>query len=156
MFKAIINWWNRDKIAREAEQARVNDALASMQQEIAALKQTKEIVEQELKETTAELEEANSELQMHRDKDAADEERRNGSEPWVEIKSAEFNEVKGIQIALDWNDAFVAYLRENGITARDDDSVVQKWLLMLYKDLIERLDNQVIENSDKHFINDFE
>lgn len=149
MLQKLSNWWNRDKIAQANEQARVNAALAAMQTELESLRETKAATEQQ-------LEEANSQLDFRRQQDEADEERRNGSEPWVEIKSAEFNEVKGIQIELDWNDAFVAYLRENGITAREDDSVVQKWLLMLYKDLIERLEHQVVEKSDQHYINDFE
>lgn len=149
MFKAFSNWWNRDKIAQAAEQARVNAALAAMQDELQNLKQSKQTVEQELSE-------AKSQLDVRRQQDKADEERRNGKDPWVEIKSAEFNDVKGIQIELDWNDAFVGYLRDNGIVAREDDAVVQKWLLMLYKDLIDRLEHQVIEKSDQTFINDFE
>lgn len=149
MFKAFSNWWNRDKIAQAAEQARVNAVLTAMQDELQNLKQSKQTVEQELTE-------AKSQLDVRRQQDKADEERRNGKDPWVEIKSAEFNDVKGIQIELDWNDAFVGYLRDNGIAAREDDAVVQKWLLMLYKDLIDRLEHQVVEKSDQTFINDFE
>jgi len=55
-------------------------------------------------------------------------------DPWVEIEG--WAETKdGVKIELEWNDAFVAYLREQGITGSDEDQVVQKWIILLMKDL---------------------
>jgi hypothetical protein len=59
-------------------------------------------------------------------------------EPWVDIRGIMEDKKHGIKVDLDWNDAFVDYLRENGITGADDEIVVQKWITMLYRDLIEQ------------------
>ena len=68
--------------------------------------------------------------------ETAKEELRN-QEPWVDIKGAVEDEKHGLKIELDWNDAFIDYLRENGINGADDDTVIQKWITMLYADLME-------------------
>lgn len=60
------------------------------------------------------------------------------SDPWVDIRG--WVETKeGVKVELDWNDAFVAYLRTNGITGDSDDQVVQKWVAMLMADMAERV-----------------
>jgi len=152
MFQALSNWWNRDKIERE----RINAKFDELTKGIAQIQQEKHEIEAQKEAIVQQLEEANKELEFRREQDAADEARRNSNEPWVEIKSAEVSDTRGIQIELDWNDAFVQYLRDNGIVARDDEGVVQKWLLSLYKNLMDRLEQEVIENSDRQMINDFE
>jgi len=60
------------------------------------------------------------------------------AEPWVDIKGAIEDPEHGIKMELDWNDAFVTYLRDNGITGADDEVVVQKWIALLYRDLMEQ------------------
>lgn len=159
MFEKFSKWWKRDELHKQELLSRFEQLAIEikaerehaqrLQDELTAVKQAQQVVETQLAE-------ASQVLDMHRQQDEADEAKRTGTEPWVEIKSAEFNELKGIQIELDWNEAFVYYLRENGIAAKEDVGVVQKWVLMLYKDLMERLEHEVIEGSDKHFINDFE
>lgn len=54
-------------------------------------------------------------------------------EPWVDIKGMVHDPQKGIRIELDWNDAFVKHLRENGFTGADDNAVVQKYIAILAK-----------------------
>lgn len=54
-------------------------------------------------------------------------------EPWVEIKGIVEDPEKGIKIELDWNDAFVKHLRQNGYTGVDDDSVIQRYVAVLSK-----------------------
>ena len=68
-------------------------------------------------------------------------------EPWVDIKGIMEDPKNGIRVDLDWNDAFVDYLRENGITGADDEVVVQKWITMLYRDLIEQQQGERGENN---------
>lgn len=64
-------------------------------------------------------------------------------EPWVDIKGMVHDPQKGIRIELDWNDAFVKHLRENGFTGADDDIVVQKYIAILAKQVAtDMLDDQ--------------
>lgn len=142
MFKSIFNWLNKDKLEMdrrfdEIEKRFVDERLA------------RHAAEQE-------LEDAQQEVSMYRARDEADEAKRNGTEPWIEIKSADHDPVRGIHIELDWNVAFVQYLKDGGFTGRDDEIIVQKWLAFLYEDLITRLEQKIIDNSDKPRVNDFE
>lgn len=70
--------------------------------------------------------------------------RYNSSEPWVEVVGDQWNDVHGLQINLDWNDAFVAKLRELGYTGKDDATVVHKWLALLYEDVSMNLEEDVM------------
>lgn len=60
--------------------------------------------------------------------------------PWVNIVGEEIDAKKGIKIELDWNDAFIQYLINAGITGPSDEVIVQKWLAMLYKNLMENME----------------
>jgi hypothetical protein len=144
MFKAISNWWNRDKIRADqtmAELKRYSDALNEALAERDQVKQELNVVSEE--------------VAVFRQRDEADAARYTSKDPWVEIKSDKFDEARGLQIELDWNTAFIEYLKENGITGRDEDTAVQKWLALLYHDMTERLEAISIENTDKHRTNDY-
>lgn len=143
MIKSLSNWWNRDKI-RQAELEtmllRLEDKLTEKTNELA---NTHDVLIQ-----------TEEELEVLKAREAEEEAKRNGTEPWVVVRSAHTDPVKGIQIELDWNEAFVQYLRESGINGRDDETVVQKWLAFLYEDLVNRLEDQVINSTDKGTVND--
>lgn len=68
------------------------------------------------------------------EQEAEDEKNKDG---WVHIKGAVIDEEHGMKMELDWNDQFIDYLRENGINGADDEVVVQKWITMLYADLMD-------------------
>lgn len=69
------------------------------------------------------------------------------AEPWVEIKGMVEDPEKGIRIELDWNDAFVKYLRKNGYTGTDDDAVIQRYIAVLSKQVADDMaDDQINEN----------
>ena len=56
--------------------------------------------------------------------------------PWVELVG--MSQVGGnIKIELDWNDAFVTELRKNGFTGPDDETVVQRYIAVLARDVAE-------------------
>lgn len=57
--------------------------------------------------------------------------------PRVEILGIVHDLEKGVKISLDWNQEFVDYLRENGVLGEDDEVVVQKWITMLFRDILE-------------------
>jgi hypothetical protein len=149
MFKALSDWWNRDKIT-------MNQRLDQLAQDIARERADRDRIEAEKLAVVQEKETVEAELGVFRQQAAEDEARRNGTEPWVEIKSERIDPVKGIQIELDWNDAFIQYLKDSGITGRDEETVVQRWIAFLYQDLLEKLEQQVIDNSDKKRPGDFE
>jgi hypothetical protein len=60
------------------------------------------------------------------------------NEPWVFIKGAVPDAEQGVKIELDWNDAFVKFLRDNGIEGASDESVVQKYLAMLHRQMLDK------------------
>ena len=69
------------------------------------------------------------------------------NEPWVDINGIVEDPKHGIKVDLDWNDAFIEYLRDNGITGVDEEIIVQKWITMLYRDLMEQGQNN--DGSDR-------
>ncbi len=63
---------------------------------------------------------------------------RDSKEPWVTIIGDTITE-EGIQLALDWNDAFIKFLKAQGVTGTDDTQIVQHWLAMIAEQTAERL-----------------
>ena len=76
------------------------------------------------------------------------EDKQSSTEPWVEIRSADFDPVKGFKIELDWNDAFIQHLKDSGLQGRDDEVIVQKWLGFLYGNVVDRLESTIVDKSD--------
>ena len=54
----------------------------------------------------------------------------NSTEPWVEIQSWA-DTPEGARVQLEWNDAFVEYLKKNGIEGTNEEQIVQKWVALL-------------------------
>jgi hypothetical protein len=152
MLQALKDWWNKDSIAEAALNKRFDELAAkiiSEQEARLAAEAAKEALEEQLTQ-------AKEEVGIYRAQEEADRAKREGTEPWVEIKSADYSETKGIHIELDWNEAFIQYLKDNGIKGKDEELTVQKWLAFLYQDLIDRLEQKAIDKSDKPRVNDFE
>lgn len=145
MFKKLREWFTKPSKAEQELEDRFN----KLEEMIATANREKQ-------EAVARAEEMQTELNMFRDQKAEDENRRNSSEPWVEIKSADYSDNKGFRIDLDWNTAFIDYLKESGIKGKVEEEIVQKWLAMLYQHLVETLESKVIDEKDKKKINDFE
>lgn len=60
-------------------------------------------------------------------------------EPQVAIVSSGLDPARGIKLELDWNDAFIRFLKGSGFDGPDDETIVQKWLATIYKDLAGRI-----------------
>ena len=60
---------------------------------------------------------------------------KNGSKPWVEIISDDYDTEKGLGLQLDWNDAFVKELRSKGFSGATDYAIVNSWLVALHKQM---------------------
>lgn len=70
------------------------------------------------------------------------EKMKNSPDPWVEVMGW-VDTGQGIRAELEWNDAFVEYLKQNGITGADEDQIVQQYVALLMRDVADDLDQQV-------------
>lgn len=59
------------------------------------------------------------------------DELKSKEEPWVDIRGVVEDTKNGIKIELDWNDAFIKYLKTSGLDGPSDDIIVQRWLEMI-------------------------
>jgi hypothetical protein len=66
--------------------------------------------------------------------------KKDSNEPWVQVVG-DHVDAKGIKIELDWNDAFVTYLKNNGYSGVDDETIVQKWVAHMYKHVMENMND---------------
>lgn len=153
MFKSIANWWNRDKIAAEKQKVELLTQMQSLTDVVNQLRDNVDSVKQNNEALQQELSKAEEQIEQFKQAEAEEEAKRNGTEPWVEIRSAHTDPVKGIQIELDWNEAFVQYLRDNGINGQDDETIVQKWLAFLYEDLMTRMETDIINTTEHGTVN---
>lgn len=71
--------------------------------------------------------------------------------PEVELKGIVFDPAKGIKIDLDWNEGFVVYLKQHGFTGADDDTIVQKWLAALTKQIAKDMEEDRTLEDAKYF-----
>jgi len=57
--------------------------------------------------------------------------RKESDEPWLEVLGGDIDDVKGVELKLDWNDAFIDQLRSQGYTGTTETTLVGKYLLTL-------------------------
>ena len=62
-------------------------------------------------------------------------------EPMFILRSIDFDPIKGFRFETDWNAAFVQHLRDNGYTGTNDEQIIQKYLLLLSRQISERLED---------------
>lgn len=60
----------------------------------------------------------------------------NSDEPWVSIIGDAIDPKHGLKLDMDWNDAFVKYLRKNGVPGIRDEDVVGYWVTTLHQQLL--------------------
>ncbi len=59
-------------------------------------------------------------------------------DPWVELEGWSDTNA-GVKIELEWNDAFIEALKQSGFSGSDEDQIVQKWLIVIMRDLSEQV-----------------
>ncbi len=69
------------------------------------------------------------------------EKMKESPDPWVDIIGWVRTD-EGVKTELDWNVAFVDYLRGEGVNGIDDEEVVQKWVTLLLRDMADRMDER--------------
>jgi hypothetical protein len=70
---------------------------------------------------------------------AADAKEKSSKEPWVSIVGESIDPEKGIKLELDWNDAFIKYLKANGYTGASEEMIVGKWMVDMHRHLAGKL-----------------
>ncbi len=58
-------------------------------------------------------------------------EKKLSDEPWVEVLGGDIDPEKGLQLKLDWNDAFIDQLRAQGFKGTSESSLIGEYLLQL-------------------------
>ena len=76
---------------------------------------------------------------------------KTAEEPWIKLESGELHPEHGIQLKLDWNGAFIDYLKkECGFSGPDDEAIIQKYIGAVYQDIYESGNNdRLITLSEK-------
>ncbi len=75
------------------------------------------------------------------------EKMKDSPDPWVDIIGWVRTD-EGVKIELEWNNAFVDYLRGNGIKGTDEDQVVQKWVTLLLRDMADQMEERFGNDSE--------
>jgi len=71
--------------------------------------------------------------------ETTEKEKKNLEEPWVEVVACGIDPIKGLQYELDWNQAFITYLRNSGYNGAADETIVGKWMVDLWKQTSDEL-----------------
>lgn len=61
---------------------------------------------------------------------------------YVSIIGDKIDPEHGIELKLDWNDEFIAYLKANGFTGTSDELIIQKWLHFMSLDVEQRIQDK--------------
>ena len=69
---------------------------------------------------------------------------KESNEPWVNVVNTNFDEGSPTQgfMELEWNAAFIKFLRENGFEGKTDEEVVDQWFTALCKNIGAQLDEE--------------
>lgn len=77
---------------------------------------------------------------------------KESNEPWVNVVSTNFDEGNPKQgfMELEWNQAFIEFLREHGYQGSKEEEVVDKWFTDLCKNIGAQLDEEskFVANAD--------
>jgi len=136
-----------DKDNKSAEDLFDNEKKSNLLsgEELAAIKeQLKAQLLEELKdEQTKKLEEARARRKKEQEEHQKYiETMKQSPDPWVDIVGWVHTD-KGVKVELEWNDAFVDYLRSNGISGTDEEQVVQKWVTLLLRDMADQMEDLI-------------
>lgn len=113
-----------------------------------------EMEEQKIAEQKAEEErlaarvEEERQVQIQLAAEKLNEDKMNSDEPWVEMVGESVDPEKGIKVELNWNPAFIKYLREGGIQGASEEECAQRWLAMVAQDVDSRVGDHDNDGKD--------
>lgn len=118
--------------------------------DLAAVKEMikKQLVEEMKDDRTRKIEEA----KFRREKETEEQQKyvelmKASPDPWVDIIGWVRTD-EGVKIELEWNDAFIDYLRAEGIKGIDAEQTVQKWVTLLLRDMADQMEERFGGDSD--------
>jgi len=132
-----------DYIVTNNEKQQVTLADIPKEQLAKLMEEMKEELKRELKseaEKEADAERLRKE-QIKKERQEYVQKMKESDESWMDIEAWD-EDGTGAKIELDWNDAFIKHLRDNGIVGTDDDQVVQKWLILLMQDMTGKMEDE--------------
>lgn len=138
--------WFKNKFGKKND---LNKRLQDLENKIAVVTESLQRTENELTEVTVSKEQLEQEVSIFRQQEELNQQRYDSDEPWIEITSDDYNSDKGLKIGLDWNKAFITYLKQHNITGITEEDAIRKYLAYLYQDIIIGLEQQSIDQSDK-------
>lgn len=123
----------------------VKEIKQQLLEEMAAEKKAQEEEQLRLKQEAEERVARELEAEK-RAKAEAREQMKNSDKPWVEVISMVEDPTQGAKIELDWNDAFIVYLKNNGFTGITDDQIIQKYIAVLLRNIV--LETEMMEEDE--------
>ena len=63
-------------------------------------------------------------------------------DPWVELVGITTTDDDKIEIKLEWNTPFVQKLKTSGITGINEEEIIQHWIALLFRDIIDDSDEE--------------
>lgn len=67
---------------------------------------------------------------------------KESDDPWVEFVGDVRDTVQGQRIQMEWNDAFIAYLKDAGVAGVDEEQIVQKYISMVMRDMNDKMEER--------------
>jgi hypothetical protein len=69
---------------------------------------------------------------------------KESKEPWVNVVNTDFDESNPRQgyMELEWNTAFVDFLKQHGYKGKNDEEIVDKWFTELCKNIGAQMDEE--------------
>lgn len=129
----------RAEAYKEARDDLKRELLLEIEEEQLRKKQEEERIRAEAEKEAQRKKEIEEEAKKQRE-----EELKQSDEPWVDVKGIVQDPTKGIKVELDWNDAFIDYLKQNGFSGADDEQIVQKYIALIYKQMVETMDEESV------------
>ncbi len=67
---------------------------------------------------------------------------KESDDPWVEFVGDVRDTVQGQRLQMEWNDAFIVYLKKSGIAGADEEQIVQKYISMVMRDMNDKMEDR--------------
>ncbi len=67
---------------------------------------------------------------------------KESDDPWVEFVGDVRDTVQGQRLQMEWNDAFIKYLKDSGIAGADEEQIVQKYISLVMRDMNDKMEKR--------------
>lgn len=138
----MFNWFKKDKKEQAIVQA-IDEYKKDEKQRFEDYLRAKEDEKHKVEEAEAQRVQELEEVARRIDKEKEDA-IKNSDNPWVKVESAGVDNNGNIAVKLDWNLAFIDYLRRTCNFQGDEDIIVQQWLAALYKEMVSGMKNNAL------------